>query len=154
MCAHTREDLFMVIDSLRYDLFGATANNSTASNSWKLLSPPLSPSLAPGSNTGGTLSRADLAECLRHKRLPPHSLSLAGPLHLFLGSFFMAHSRALAYSRQGTCFARICFYGSSVRQSNRKQLGPLPKKFSAKNKTAVSAQPENTGGNSKHDGQL
>jgi len=49
-------------------------------------------SLTPGSSSGlevGPLLTSLPAECLRHKRLPPHSLPFAGPLHLFLGKFFI-----------------------------------------------------------------
>ena len=115
--------LFIVFDSLRLKLFGATANNSTACET-QTIAPSLPSSLATGSNTGALTAIAssaggsslELAVFSLNGFLP----AVAGPLHLpQTGFFLVAHARALVTSRQGICCADDSFYGSSVRQSNR-----------------------------------
>ncbi len=70
----------MVFDSLRYDISGATANNSTATKSDALSPPPLLPSLATGSNTGlGVLGEL---VCSLNGFLPSSAKPPLGPLHL------------------------------------------------------------------------
>lgn len=70
----------MVFDSLRFDISGATANNSTATKSDALSPPPLLPSLATGSNTGFRV----LGElvCSLNGFLPSSAKPPLGPLHL------------------------------------------------------------------------
>ena len=88
---------FYVFDSLRYDIYGATANNSTASD-YIDIAPSLPASLTTGSNTiqGSSLVRAV-------RSLNGFLPAGAGPLHLpqTLESFVVAHPRALVTSRQG-----------------------------------------------------
>ncbi len=70
----------MVFDSLRFDISGATANNSTATKSDALSPPPLLPSLATGSNTGfGVLWEL---VCSLNGFLPSSARPPLGPLHL------------------------------------------------------------------------
>ena len=69
----------MVFDSLRLQLSGATANNSTATSP-VVFSPPLTPSLATGSNTGfGVLWEL---VCSLNGFLPSSAKPPLGPLHL------------------------------------------------------------------------
>jgi hypothetical protein len=88
---------FYVFDSLRCDIYGATANNSTASD-YRNIAPSLPASLTTGSNTvqGSSLVRAV-------RSLNGFLPAGAGPLHLpqTLGSLVVAHPRALVTSRQG-----------------------------------------------------
>jgi hypothetical protein len=76
----------MVFDSLRLDLSGATANNSTATKA-ESLSPPLLLSLATGSNTGFCV----LGElvCSLNGFLPSSAKPPLGPLHLPQTKFFL-----------------------------------------------------------------
>ena len=87
---------FYVFDSLRCDIYGATANNSTASD-YRDIAPSLPSSLTTGSNTvqGSSLVRA--------VRSLNGFLPVPGPLHLpqTWGSCVVAHPRALVTSRQG-----------------------------------------------------
>lgn len=88
---------FCVFDSLRCDIYKATANNSTASD-YRNIAPSLPASLTTGSNTvqGSSLVRAV-------RSLNGFLPAGAGPLHLpqTLGSLVVAHPRALVTSRQG-----------------------------------------------------
>ena len=97
-----RADFSMELDSLRFSLSGATANNSTATPPESF--PPLLPvSLAPGSSSGAGFARLWLKAggfvCSLNGTLP----SFAEPL---LGSFHLPQTN-------------IFPIGSSGRQSNR-----------------------------------
>ena len=77
----------MVFDSLRFDLSGATANNSTATKSLVLSPPPLLPSLATGSNTG-FCAPGELVRSL-NGFLPSSGKPPLGPLHLPQTNIFL-----------------------------------------------------------------
>ncbi|MBX9690253.1 MAG: hypothetical protein K2X27_26305 [Candidatus Obscuribacterales bacterium] len=116
--------LSIAFDSLRLDISGATANNSTASTHNVLAA------ITPSKSSSGVKRWRTLryATCAGGSSLGISVRSLngfppadAGPPHLpQTGFFLVAHSRALLSSRQGRTSVRISFYGSSVRQSNRK----------------------------------
>jgi|JYMV01.1.fsa_nt_gi hypothetical protein len=87
----------MVFDSLRFDISGATANNSTATKPDALSPPPLLSSLATGSNTG--LCVHEELVCSLNGLPPSSAKPPLGPLHLPQTKIFSI--------------------GSSGRQSNR-----------------------------------
>lgn len=87
----------MAVDSLRFDISGATANNSTATKPYALSPPPLLPSLATGS-TARFCVPEELV-CFLNGSLPSSAERPLGPLHLPQTKIF-------------------CI-GSSGRQSNR-----------------------------------
>ena len=87
----------MVVDSLRFDISGATANNSTATRIDALSPPPLLPSLATGSTT--RFCGSEELVCSLNGVLPSSAEPPLGPLHLPQTKIFSI--------------------GSSARQSNR-----------------------------------
>jgi len=97
-----RADFSMELDSLRLSFFGATANNSTATEP-ESFSPSLPLSLAPGSSSGAGSARLWLKAggmvCSLNGTLPSSAEPPLGPLHLPQTKIFPI--------------------GSSGRQSNR-----------------------------------
>lgn len=137
---------FSVFESLRLKLFGATANNSTASKKLSLV-PSLASSLATGSNTGAPKRCMWVkpgVNGLLLKRFPPRD---AGPLHLpQTGFLLVAQARARNFApglrtifhmapyalfwistdyldgaaRNCRRLEQVSFYGRLGHQSNRK----------------------------------
>ncbi len=114
-------DFSMELDSLRLNLSGATANNSTATTP-EVFGPSLPLSLASGSSSGTGFAclrlKADRLVCSLNGFLPSSAEPVLGSLHLPQTVLFMALCARSCCRAEGTEQAAIFHKGGSVRQSN------------------------------------